>query len=1168
MADEIIQQVTMDYNTKLAEKSISAFTQKILKSFEKVNFKPFDTFLSDIKIVQAKIKVLKEDINKLASEGKEVTIKYNANEIKEMESHYKKVSEEVEAFRTALNDLNKFAPNDNLSKDFLSKQLNSGLSQMADYENIRDSGYVKSTTTIPGESTEEYAQMQSQLEQYTQTLKEMQLAFGEVAKAMPTEDLKELQEVLNEAIDSGKKGIDSKDIQNLEQYQQMLSKVNAELKNREAEENKNTNAVKKSSSANTTLRKALSGIAKQGSKLAKSVFGGIKDKLVSVFTSPIKAVGKLTNGISFLIKAGLGIRGLYMLFRKLRSYIQEGVNTVASGNATVKSSVATLSATLYQLKTALGVIVSPLVNVLAPAFATIAQWATAAANAIARFFASITGQKTVVQASLNTTKFANALEDASGSAEDATKSLADFDDIHVLDNPDSGSSGSGSSGIDAGQAGLIDTTEVNDKFAQMWENADFTELGKELGEKFKDALDSIDWEGTIKVVARKVGKSIATFFNGIIDVPGLGASLGKSLSEAFNTGVELFNSFVTTFDFAGLGNQINSFLRSAFANLDAETLAESIHTFVNGILTTLINAFDPNSDTAQTAGTKVGEFINALFSEDNVGDTTSNLDTLCNNISTTIDTFLTTLSSTIEENHPTLSTFIDIIKGIIDVIGKLFEIFEKHPVASIIVTIALVVTAIVAVNAVLDLFKKHSDSSKDSAVALADGFSSLMDKLGTAAIILAVAAAFETLSHVIDSVSNLIQVCGENSDTANNTFLNLDVTIVIIAAAIAILVGVFSTFKGGTVLLIAVLALLVEGIKVLGEAMPPISEGIALINDSFGDLAKTIGDVVIGIIEAIGDAIAKPVDSCNELLQTCSDALPTIVDYIVDLVSNLKDAVSELKTFAKQSKSTWENASKDVTNYKNNVESTITNLKNTLTSLLNQIKSNLTTTLNQIKASITSLTSEVTTSLTNSLTTINTKISETLKTIKTNVETNIKSLKELLTSFSEFIKDVFNSSTDSLNSYGEGFKNLVNKILSYMQTLADGVATASDAIANSINNLGVDIPSWVSGYGGKSWHPNLSGGVRVSIPKLAEGAVLPPNQPFLAMLGDQKSGTNIEAPLDTIVSAMQQALGGTSGGNQEITLNIDGTKLARIIMPYNMKEMNRQGYNVKVLEGR
>ena len=44
-----------------------------------------------------------------------------------------------------------------------------------------------------------------------------------------------------------------------------------------------------------------------------------------------------------------------------------------------------------------------------------------------------------------------------------------------------------------------------------------------------------------------------------------------------------------------------------------------------------------------------------------------------------------------------------------------------------------------------------------------------------------------------------------------------------------------------------------------------------------------------------------------------------------------------------------------------------------------------------------------------------------------------------------------------------------------------------------------------------------------NIPLLAQGAVIPPNREFLAVLGDQKHGTNIEAPLDTIKQAAAQA---------------------------------------------
>lgn len=54
------------------------------------------------------------------------------------------------------------------------------------------------------------------------------------------------------------------------------------------------------------------------------------------------------------------------------------------------------------------------------------------------------------------------------------------------------------------------------------------------------------------------------------------------------------------------------------------------------------------------------------------------------------------------------------------------------------------------------------------------------------------------------------------------------------------------------------------------------------------------------------------------------------------------------------------------------------------------------------------------------------------------------------------------------------------------------------------------------------------------IPKLATGAVLPPNKPFAAIVGDQKSGTNVEAPLDVIKQALKEVL-----GNQQVNVTFD-----------------------------
>lgn len=85
----------------------------------------------------------------------------------------------------------------------------------------------------------------------------------------------------------------------------------------------------------------------------------------------------------------------------------------------------------------------------------------------------------------------------------------------------------------------------------------------------------------------------------------------------------------------------------------------------------------------------------------------------------------------------------------------------------------------------------------------------------------------------------------------------------------------------------------------------------------------------------------------------------------------------------------------------------------------------------------------------------------------------------------------------------------------------------------------------------------------VHIPRLAQGAVIPPNREFMAVLGDQKSGTNIETPLATMVQAFKQALAESGyGGNNEAVLVLDKDVLGKVVYRLNKAEGTRIGVNL------
>lgn len=96
-------------------------------------------------------------------------------------------------------------------------------------------------------------------------------------------------------------------------------------------------------------------------------------------------------------------------------------------------------------------------------------------------------------------------------------------------------------------------------------------------------------------------------------------------------------------------------------------------------------------------------------------------------------------------------------------------------------------------------------------------------------------------------------------------------------------------------------------------------------------------------------------------------------------------------------------------------------------------------------------------------------------------------------------------------------KGLVNGILGLINMLIEAINSLFHIKFDGLNIAGVQII------------PKLDFRLLKipPIPFLAKGAVIPPNAPFMAMLGDQRHGTNIEAPLSTIQDAVRAELGAT-----------------------------------------
>ncbi|WP_101698497.1 hypothetical protein [Clostridium minihomine] len=101
-----------------------------------------------------------------------------------------------------------------------------------------------------------------------------------------------------------------------------------------------------------------------------------------------------------------------------------------------------------------------------------------------------------------------------------------------------------------------------------------------------------------------------------------------------------------------------------------------------------------------------------------------------------------------------------------------------------------------------------------------------------------------------------------------------------------------------------------------------------------------------------------------------------------------------------------------------------------------------------------------------------------------------------------------------------GFKKSINFLIGLFEGFVNGFIDGMNVVIGLLNRISVDIPDWdiFGDMAGTTFGFSIQKMDHMSIPRLATGAVIPPRAEFAAILGDQRSGTNIEAPADLIRS--------------------------------------------------
>lgn len=377
------------------------------------------------------------------------------------------------------------------------------------------------------------------------------------------------------------------------------------------------NAAAKAGIKTSALSYILGGLKKGATKLASGIFSASKSML---------HLGKnsRSTGLSLknLIRYAFGIRSMFALMNRLRGVIVSGFQNLAQYSGTTNSSISMLMSALAQLKNALATAFAPILNVVAPILTTFINMLSRAANYVAQFTAALTGKKTYTKAVGVQKDYAASLKDTAKSAKEAKKEednyLSSLDEVARFEtNKNDDSSAGGGAGGGAGAGDMFETANIDsglakwaDRIKKMWANADFTELGGILGEKLRDALLQIPW-GPIQAVAGKIGKSLATLLNGVIETENLGYTIGTTIGNGITTAIELAYQFVTNFHWDSLGAFVGQGINGAVQTIDLWKATYTLGAAITGMAVAAI-AFAKNVDWT-ALGDKIAAGINGFF---------------------------------------------------------------------------------------------------------------------------------------------------------------------------------------------------------------------------------------------------------------------------------------------------------------------------------------------------------------------------------------------------------------------------------------------------------------------------------------------------------------------------------------------------------------------------
>lgn len=654
--------------------------------------------------------------------------------------------------------------------------------------------------------------------------------------------------------------------------------------------------------------------------------------------------GAFRKGFRNILRYGLGIRGTFALFRKLRTAVKEGMGNLAQYSDEVNQDISGVMSSFTRLKNSLATMFQPLLKIVAPILTSIINKASQVTTSIGKVIAAFAGQDYVYEAVDVQEDYAKSLDKTSKSAKKAKKALDSYlsplDDLNRYEAPDT--TAEDEDALDPSKMFKLSTVESNfknlaNKIKDILKSNDWTSLGTFVGEKLNNILSGINWE-TIQSKARLFATRLFTLINGFISSVDW-SLLGRSITEGIKSALIALSTFLEGLNFSAIGDALATMFNEIASPANAALLASTLSRLFSGALTllaTLIGGLDWK---------KISATIISLISNFKIADLAAAANNLLTsfagalrkiNFSGIGKAFSTGLSKINWEGiwNRLAEIFSSLLKSITDLFGlkgvntnKLQKIIRdiKNPISEIFSTVKELARTIIPpiINKLLPSIINAISRILSGISPIISALTPFIDKTISVItdVINAVAPIFETLGNTIGKIIQSLQpIFTPLAELIGKVAEILAPAIDFILGAIGLIFEALTPINEAVGGLISLL---------IGDGSPTISstiqaelDNLASVSDNLDIIHQNIDSAISGVDESlsrtagdlqyIDDLRARMEELLKKSTLTDSDMLElkTIADLISEKVPEFKTAWEEMTTTDDNGKLTF-NLNKD-----------------------------------------------------------------------------------------------------------------------------------------------------------------------------------------------------------------------------------------------------------------